>query len=142
MYAIKAPTEHAIYENRRVHRFAELMNDDLQKDHLSEAGELMFESHESYKACGLTEPRTDRIVELVRAGHSKGLFGAHITGGGSGGTVAVIARRGSRDAIDKLAAQLEKETGEKPYIFHGSSPGCSLFGSVRLRSQKEGIGNV
>ncbi|PYS98235.1 MAG: GHMP kinase [Acidobacteria bacterium] len=136
-YAIKTPTEHAIYENWRVHRFAELMMNQFDK-----AGELMFASHESYKACGLTESRTDRIVDLVKSRRDKGLFGARITGGGSGGTVGVLARRGSRDAIEELAAQLEKETGEKPYIFHGSSPGCSLFGSVRLRSQKEGIRNA
>ena len=141
-YAIKAPAQHAIYENRRVHRFAELMNSTLQNDQLREAGELMFASHESYKACGLTEPRTDRIVELVRASREKGLFGAHITGGGSGGTVAILARRGSRNAIEELASRLADETGESPYIFGGSSPGCSLFGSVRLRSQKEGSADV
>ena len=44
--------------------------------------------------------------------------------------------------IDELAAQLAGETGENPYIFHGSSPGCSLFGSLRLRGKKEGIANV
>ena len=141
-YAIKAPTEHAIYENRRVHRFAELMTSELNEDQLCETGELMFASHESYKACGLTEPRTDRIVELVRNSRDKGLFGARITGGGSGGTVAVLARRGSRTAIDGLAARLSDETGEKPYIFHGSSPGCSRFGSVRLRSKTEGNSSV
>jgi len=131
-YAIKAPTEHAIYENFRVHRFADLMTVDLQDDRLREAGELMFASHESYKACGLTERRTDRIVERVRAGRDKGLFGARITGGGSGGTVAVLARRGCREAIDELAVLMANETGQKPYIFHGSSPGCSLFGRLRL----------
>jgi galactokinase len=141
-FAIKAPTEHAIYENRRVHRFAELMIGELKDGQLPEAGELMFSSHESYKACGLTESRTDRIVELVRSNRDKGLFGAHITGGGSGGTVAVLASRGSGDVIAELASQLENESGVKPYIFHGSSPGCSLFGSVRLRGQKEGVGNA
>jgi L-arabinokinase len=129
-YAIKAPTEHAIYENWRVHRFAEV----ITTDELDEAGELMFASHKSYKTCSLTEQRTDRIVELVRAGRNKGLFGARITGGGSGGTIAVLARRGSLNVIDELVAHLEKETAEKPYIFHGSSPGCSLFGSVRLQN--------
>ena len=141
-YAIKAPTEHAIYENRRVHRFADLMKGSLDDDRLAEAGELMFGSHDSYKQCGLTEPRTDRIVELVKASRDKGLFGARITGGGSGGTVAVLARRGSRSAIDELAARFAEETGELPYIFHGSSPGCSMFGHLRLRSHQEEIGNA
>ncbi len=132
-YSIKAPTEHAIYENSRVGRFAELLAGDLNEDKLAKAGELMFRSHESYQACGLTEPRTDRIVDLVKDRWDEGLFGARITGGGSGGTVAVMARRGGGNAIDKLAERLTSETGNKPYIFSGSSPGCSWFGHIRLR---------
>ena len=141
-YAIKAPTDHAIYENRRVRRFADLMTTASHRYQLHEAGELMFESHESYKACGLTESRTDHIVELVRARGDEGLYGARITGGGSGGTVAVIARRGSREAIGELAARITGESGDNPYIFEGSSPGCSLLGSMRLRSDKGGVRNV
>ena len=132
-YAIKAPAEHAIYENWRVHGFADLMTTLSQADRLPDAGELMFASHESYKACGLTESRTDRIVELVRESRDKGLCGARITGGGSGGTVAILARRGSGEAIGELAARFAAETGQEPRVFHGSSPGCSLFGNVRLR---------
>jgi len=136
-YAIKAPTEHAVYESQRVHQFADLMSDPPDDDRLVKAGELMFESHESYRACGLTESRTDRIVELVRGMLDKGLFGARITGGGSGGTVVVLARRGSREAIEELTDRLAEETGEGSHIFHGSSPGCHLFGHLRLRYQQE-----
>ena len=132
-YAVKASTEHAIYENSRVHRFAELITASPTDAALDEAGGLMFLSHESYKTCGLTESRTDRIVELVKNSRDKGLFGARITGGGSGGTVAVMARRGSRNAIDELAEKLSLETGAKPYIFHSSSPGCSSFRHLRIR---------
>ena len=132
-YAIKAPAEHAIYENWRVHRFADLMTGSPDNDRLVEAGELMFRSHQSYKTCGLTESRTDRIVELVRLNRNKELFGARVTGGGCGGTVAVLARRGSRKTIDELTDRLADETGEKLYVFHGSSPGCSLFGHLRFR---------
>ena len=135
-YAIKAPAEHAIYENRRVQRFADLMTASPEPDRLAQAGELMFGSHESYKACGLTESRTDRIVELVRTSGDEGLFGARITGGGSGGTVVVLARRESRKAIVELVDRLADETGARPHVFHGSSPGCSLFGHVRLRRDR------
>jgi galactokinase len=141
-YAIKATAEHAIYENWRVHRFADLMTVSSHNDRLPDAGELMFASHESYKTCGLTESRTDRIVELVRASGDKGLFGARITGGGSGGTVAVLARRGSRKAIDELATRLAEETGQTPRVFHGSSPGCSLFGNVRLGPGQDDISDT
>ena len=72
-------------------------------------GELMYESHASYGRCGLGSPGTDRLVELVRAeGPAGGLYGARITGGGSGGTVAVIGRsdapppsRGWLDAYER-----------------------------------------
>jgi L-arabinokinase len=136
-YAVKAPTEHAIYESSRVQAFAKLLEeakDDMDYDGL---GELMFGSHKSYAACGLTESRTDRIVELVRENRGEGLFGARITGGGSGGTVAILVRRGSRQAIMQLAERFETETGQKPYIFHGSSPGCSSFGHLRLSKASE-----
>jgi len=135
-YAVRLPAEHAIYENQRVHRFAELMNVTAMEDaSIAEAGELMFASHESYKVCGLTEPRTDSIVERARDSRDKGLFGARITGGGSGGTVVVLARRGSRNAIDELADQLAGEHGERPYLFHGSSPGCSMVRPLILRCE-------
>ena len=119
-----------------MHRFAELMNVTAMEDaSIAEAGELMFASHESYKVCGLTEPRTDSIVERARDSRDKGLFGARITGGGSGGTVVVLARRGSRNAIDELADQLAGGHGERPYLFHGSSPGCSMVRPLILRCE-------
>jgi len=92
----------------------------------------MFESHASYAACGLTEPGTDLLVELVREGRSEGLFGARITGGGSGGTVAVLSARYNEAVIQRIASQYENETGRAPYIFHGSSPGSAVFGTVVL----------
>lgn len=128
-YAVKAPTEHAIYENFRVNSFSGGLKNGLDPGAL---GELMFRSHESYRACGLTEPGTERIVELVRENPGDGLYGARITGGGSGGTVAILARKGSRSRIEKIASSYELETGRKPYIFSGSSTGSSTSGSLRL----------
>lgn len=56
---------------------------------------LILQCHFSYSACGLGSNGTDRLVSLVQEmQHSEGgtLFGAKITGGGSGGTVCVIGR--------------------------------------------------
>lgn len=128
-YAVKSPTEYAIYENFRVARFSDLLKNGGDPFDL---GDLMFQSHAGYAACGLTEDGTDRLVELVREKLDDGLYGARITGGGSGGTVAILARAGSRGKVAGIAAQYERETGRKPYIFHGSSPGCSSFGYLRL----------
>ena len=52
----------------------------------------MYGAHESYrKNCRLSVSEVDFLVEAVRKrGPASGLFGAKITGGGTGGTVAVF----------------------------------------------------
>jgi len=93
-------------------------------------GELMYESHAAYGHCGLGSEGTDRLVALVRSeGLAAGLYGARITAGGSGGTVAVIGRRGATAAIARVADAYEQQTGYRPHIFAGSSPGVMAFGT-------------
>src|SRR5207237_8675714 len=100
-------------------------------------GELMYQSHASYSACGLGALETDLLVGIVRDGSAKnGLYGARITGGGNGGTVAVIGRREAGGAIAKLADRFAEETGYHPYVFSGSSPGSAVFGVLKLTSDK------
>jgi L-arabinokinase len=90
----------------------------------------MYASHDSYGRCGLGSPGTDRLVALVRAeGSAAGLYGARITGGGSGGTVAVLGRCDAGPAIARVAAAYERQTGYRPHVFAGSSPGVAAFGS-------------
>lgn len=133
-YAIRQPAAHPIYEHHRVRLFRAL----LQKDAPSEAdcellGELMYQSHHSYSACGLGSGGTDLLVELVRAaGPAAGLYGAKITGGGSGGTVAVLARRGSAAAVAEVAARYQAQSGRAAPLLGGSSPGAMAFGAHRL----------
>jgi L-arabinokinase len=134
-YAVRAPTEFPIYENSRVFRFAELLKSGKEvSGHLEQLGEMMFESHAGYAACGLTESGTNRIVELVREKRDKGLFGARITGGGSGGAVAILGKGGAAAAVDEIARQYAEETGREPHIFCGSSSGCAAFGHLKLSS--------
>jgi len=129
--SVKTPTAHPIYENVRVQRFVELLNH--PKLLLNELGELMYESHRSYTALGLNSSGTDLLVDLVRReGPATGLFGAKITGGGSGGTVAVLGDQTSHAAIERVAANYAAETGHRPYIFNGSSNGARSFGYLRL----------
>jgi L-arabinokinase len=93
----------------------------------------MFESHASYSACGLGSSGTDLLVELVRsAGQSQGLYGAKITGGGSGGTVAVIGKADAYPAMIRIAAEYNRQTGYEPYLFSGSSLGAAAFGHLKL----------
>ncbi len=133
-YVVRVPTAHPIYEHHRVQVFRALLQArPLGDEHLRLLGELMYQSHASYSACGLASDGTDRIVELVRrAGPASGLYGAKITGGGSGGTVAVLARRGATDAVRRVAAEYRRETGRPTSVLGGSSPGAAQFGVLRL----------
>jgi L-arabinokinase len=127
-YAVRTPTAHPIYEHFRVRSFAELLGAPPNERRWQLLGELMYQSHASYSACGLGSEGTDLLVKLVRAaGPAQGLYGAKITGGGSGGTVAVLGRRGADSAIQAVADEYARETGYQPYIFTGSSPGASVF---------------
>ncbi|GLV57438.1 galactokinase [Dictyobacter sp. S3.2.2.5] len=134
-YAVRQPTAHPIYEHHRVRLFRALLQDSSASDEqLSLLGELMYQSHVSYSACGLGSSGTDRLVELVReAGTASGLYGAKITGGGSGGTVAILARLHADEQIQRLATRYEHETGLKTTILRGSSPGASAWGTRELR---------
>jgi L-arabinokinase len=66
------------------------------------------------------------------AGPAKGLYGARITGGGSGGTVAILGSSGAEDAIAKIVETYKDITGYRPYVFSGSSPGAAKFGCLNL----------
>ena len=91
----------------------------------------MYASHQSYTALGLNSEGTDLLVDLVRKEGS--LFGAKITGGGSGGAVAVLGNQHSHAAIERISKAYANETGHQPYIFSGSSSGSAAFGHLRLR---------
>jgi L-arabinokinase len=134
VYKILQPTAHPIYEHCRVREFRELLLGRCGEVELRRLGELMFESHASYSACGLGSRGTDLIVNMVRAaGPAKGLYGARITGGGSGGTVAVVGRADSDRTIADIVEQYVNATGYRPYVFSGSSPGAGRFGVRRVR---------
>jgi L-arabinokinase len=121
-YAVRQPTSHPIYEHERVQRFRAMLDEvppgtGASDDTLGRLGELMYPSHESYGGCGLGSDGTDTIVELVaEAGPARGLFGAKITGGGSGGTVAVLARRDARPAVEGVARRYAELTGRPPVL--------------------------
>jgi L-arabinokinase len=132
-YAVRQATAHPVYENARVTRFAELLGalHSASDGVAREMGVLMYESHASYGSCGLGSAGTDRLVELVReAGPESGLFGAKITGGGSGGTVAVFGRADAEPAVREIARRYAIESGREAEVFVGSSPGAEELGVV------------
>jgi len=128
---VRAATAHAIEEHQRVTEFRGLL---AGKSHVDEQtrvrlGELMYLSHASYSACGLGSDGTDQLVALVReAGPSQGLYGAKITGGGSGGTVAILVGRDLRRTVGVLADRYGRTSGHGSAVYVGSSDGSRVFG--------------
>lgn len=133
-YAIRDCTRHPVGENARVTRFANLLQSlhtptliaaDRKKAYIA-LGELMAGSHESYSACGLGCEATDAIVRAVQdAGPDQGVYGAKITGGGSGGTVCVLCEGETGIETAKTITQTHAQRfGIEPYLFQGSSEGA------------------
>jgi galactokinase len=134
-YGVRQATAHPVYENARVTRFAELLDALRSGDDrvAQEMGALMYESHASYGACGLGSEGTDRLVELVREAAAKaGLFGAKITGGGSGGTVAMLGRSDAEPVVREISRRYARESGREAEVFVGSGPGAEEVGVVVL----------
>jgi L-arabinokinase len=125
---------HPVYENDRVTRFGVLLDGGLDdEDTAFQMGGLMLGSHASYSTCGLGSDGTDRLVELaLEQGPDRGIFGAKITGGGSGGTVAIFATDSARQAIHEIARRYEDETGRSAFVFEGSGPGAEEIGVLTL----------
>ncbi len=104
---------------------------------LRQAGQLMYASHASYgERLHLGSPETDLLVELIRErGEARGLYGARITGGGAGGTVAVLCADNSPDvdaALVEICREYHARTDITPRAFVGSSPGAILFGARQI----------
>ena len=69
-------------------------------------------------------PSVNSIVEAVRgAGWERGLIGARVSGGGSGGTVVVLGR----EEAEPLVRELSETLGAG--LVSGTSPGASSFGT-------------
>jgi galactokinase len=139
VYSVRGSAEHAIYENSRVQRFAALLKQARRGDTAAQAqaGRLMYGSHWSYSSrIGLGAPETNLLVRIARQHTAQGVLGAKITGGGSGGTVAVMldeAAAQGHDPIASIAREYEKQRGITPRIIDGTSPGARQWG-VRILS--------
>ena len=136
-YRVRGPTLHPVYENQRVLTFMKHLEAAAlgeQEAALTAAGDCMFGSHSSYRDhCLLSVPEVDFIVEAVRSrGPGRGLYGAKITGGGSGGTVAVF---GTKEAlaleVPAIAREYKRLTGLDVDVFDGTSAGAIEFGTFR-----------
>ena len=133
-YRVRNWTRYAIEENQHIQLFVELARGAAAQD--SEAayrlmGDLMYQSHYSYTECGLGNEATDLLVELVREqGAAEGLYGAKVTGGGAGGTVAILGQGNAKPAFEKVVRAYAQARHIEPYVIDGSSMGADRFGVV------------
>jgi L-arabinokinase len=143
VYPVRVATAHPIYEHARAREFAERLSSFEDADaqwtrSLAESAErlgtLMYESHASYSACGIGSDGTDALVAFVQcAGPGSGVYGAKITGGGSGGTVAIIGRTDAAPLVYAIAARYARRSGYAARVFDGSSHGAAASGVCDLR---------
>lgn len=135
VYPIRCRVQHPIYENHRVKRFiAALKNAHKHPEriraYLREAGALMYESNASYRdLAGLGSPEVDGLVRIAqKIGEEGGIYGAKITGGGGGGTVALLCYGMVTKSLTQLHAAYKLAWGLDAEIFHGSPDGAAEFG--------------
>lgn len=139
-YHVRGAADHHVLEARRVRHFAQLIEeanretDPARKGFaLDRAGHLMYASHQSYTMDALLgADECDLLVKLVRCRERAGLYGAKITGGGNGGSVAVLADISPRAdaALAEILEEYERQVGRKPEMIEGSSPGGWRVGTA------------
>ena len=133
VYRVRGPARHAVRENERVLRFIAALRRGGAAG-CAAAGREMYGAHASYRdECRLSVPEVDALVAAVRRrGAKQGLYGAKITGGGAGGTVAVFGRL---EALEKFVPAIAREHARRfgvlPETYWGTSPGAFEFGARR-----------
>ena len=137
LYFVRSRVQHAIYENARVRQFiAAIKNADKDSEHiqdyLSEAGNLMYESNASYRDfAGLGSREVDGLVNIARKiGERGGIYGAKITGGGGGGTVALLCHGNVENSLTQILAAYKLAWGIDGELIRGNAAGTFEFGHI------------
>lgn len=140
IYQIQHATDHHVFDAHRIRNFVDYLeqaaaapaNSRERSLLLDKAGHLMYASHVSYRDDAmLGSENCDVLVDLVRKYERGGLYGARITGGGLGGTVAILGENSerARQTIEQIADEYQKQTGQPGRILAGSSPGAWHVGT-------------
>jgi galactokinase len=103
---------HVVTENLRVLAAVHAM----EVEDLARLGELFYASHQSMRDdYEISIPEIDALVELAR--EDPDILGARLTGGGFGGSVVMLAKRGSAAAAaPRIASLYAQKTGKTPAI--------------------------
>jgi len=88
----------------------------LRANDPAQVGELFYASHASMRDdYEVSVPQVDALVEIASSEHD--VYGARLTGGGFGGSIVVLAKRGSGRAVaDRVADRYRAECAETPTI--------------------------
>lgn len=133
VYYVRGATDHHVFEAERVRRFVKALSGGSSGDEelWRQAGALMSESHESYSSCaGLGHAATDKLVELLQDEHDV-VYGAKITGGGCGGTVAILMKDCDEadEAVERVRQEYARQAGLESILCSGSSDGAFQYGA-------------
>lgn len=136
-YPVRKAVRYAVEENNRVTTFYQILKgltDEPDEAALPLLGELMYGAHHGYTDCGLGCEETDLLVEMARNSREDDLFGAKITGGGAGGTIAILGKNTEKaeSAVHRIFESYKAQTGNDPWLFEGSTKGADAFGIIKL----------
>ncbi len=136
-YRIRNCVQHPIFENERVLQFIAALKDIVKSpknvhNALKKAGRLMSESHASYRdLVGLSSPEIEGIVNIAKKiGEHGGIYGAKITGGGGGGTVAILGYGDISTALAQILSAYKLAWGLEAETFTDSSHGACELGHI------------
>src|SRR5262249_18039087 len=103
---------HVITEDERVLAAVEAMRNNDRK----RLGELFYQSHDSMRAdYEVSVAEIDLIVQLAR--QAPEVYGARLTGGGFGGSVVMLARKGTGATVARRVAEAyAAHTGRTPTV--------------------------
>ena len=137
VYAVRDRVKHPIFENERVQQFISAlkkvnMYPEKASIYLKEAGNLMYQSNNSYRdLAGLGAPEIDGVVNIAqKIGEQGGIYGAKITGGGGGGTVALLCYGDISTSLTQILSAYKIAWGIETETFTGSSQGANEFGHI------------
>jgi galactokinase len=113
---LRRRARHVVTENART--LAAALH--LEAREFAEVGELMYESHRSLRDdFEVSSLELDALVDIAREiGHSGGVLGARLTGGGFGGCTVMLLRATSVDIVaETLGREYQRRTGHAPTSF-------------------------
>jgi galactokinase len=136
-YKIRSVCKNQVYENLRTVLFLQLLRaytHNRNEQLLISLGELMFLSHRAYTLCELGDAKISTLVHQIRmAGPRVGLYGAKISGSGTGGTVTVLLKKTALPVLQKMVNTYATDIGTNPRFYIGNSAGALEFDHLKLK---------